>query len=55
LDSNVNLIQYKTADDDLKKPEKQLDAIKAPWTPGRIPHIVNDKNWKSTIALLKNI
>jgi hypothetical protein len=27
----------KKAGEDLQKLDKQLDAIKAPWTPGRVP------------------
>jgi hypothetical protein len=31
------LERVKKAGEDLQKLDKQLDAIKAPWTPGRVP------------------
>jgi hypothetical protein len=31
------LARVKKAGEDLQKLDKQLDAIKAPWTPGRVP------------------
>jgi hypothetical protein len=33
------LVRAAKAGDDLQKLEKQLDVIKAPWTPGRVPKL----------------